>query len=200
MLTVAIQAGGQSHRMGSDKGLLLLAGRPLIEHMLIRVKGLGDEILITTNQPQNYSFLGVRIVSDTVPGAGVLIGLHTALSAAQGEYVLALACDMPFVSRPLLEYMINMMPRADVVIPHHSGNYEPLHAVYNKHNCLPAVEAALEAGKNRVISFFPSVQVTIVGATDLIRLDPQGLSFFNINTPEELDQATRILAEGKGAI
>lgn len=199
-MTVAIQAGGQSHRMGIDKGLLPLADRPLIEHILIRVKDLGDEILITTNQPQDYSFLGVRIVSDPVPGAGILTGLHTALSAAQGEYVLVLACDMPFVNRPLLEYMINLTPRTDVIVPHHSGNYEPLHAVYNKRNCLPAVEAALEAGKNRVISFFPSVQVTIVDETDLSRLDPQGLSFFNINTPEDLNHAMRILAEGRGEI
>jgi molybdopterin-guanine dinucleotide biosynthesis protein A len=199
-LTVAIQAGGQSRRMGRGKGLLPLAGIPLIEHILRRVKGLGDEILITTNQPRDYTFLGVRIISDPIPGVGALTALHTALSAAQGERVLVLACDMPFVSQPLLEYMINLTPQTDVVVPYHRGNYEPLHAVYNKRNCLPAVEGALEAGESRVISFFPNVQVTIVGETTLTRLDPQGLSFFNINTPEDLDQATRILAERNGEI
>lgn len=200
VLTVAIQAGGQSSRLGRDKGLLSLAGIPLIEHILGRVKGLGDEILITSNHPRDYSFPGVRTISDPVPGAGALTALHTALSAAQGERVLVLACDMPFVSRPLLEHMINLTPQTDVIVPHHRGNYEPLHAVYNKRNCLPAVEDALEAGESRVISFFPSVQVTIVDETTLTRFDPQGLSFFNINTPEDLDQASRILAERNGEI
>ena len=195
MLTVAIQAGGQSLRMGSDKGLLPLAGKPLIEHLLARVDGLGDEILITTNQPQRYSYLGVKLVADAVPDAGTLAGLQTALSAAQGASVLVLACDMPFVSRPLLQHLIRLAPQADVVIPQHRGNYEPLHAVYNKYNCLHALEAALEAGEKRVISFFPRVQVAIVGEAELARLDPKGSSFFNINTPEELDQAERMLAE-----
>jgi molybdopterin-guanine dinucleotide biosynthesis protein A len=197
MLTVAIQAGGQSLRMGSDKGLLPLAGKPLIEHLLARVAGLGDEILITTNQPQGYSYLGVKLVADSVPGSGALVGLKTALSAAQGSSVLVLACDMPFVSRPLLQHLIRLAPQADVVIPQHGGNYEPLHAVYNKYNCLLALETALEAGEKRLFSFFPLVQVAIVGEVELAHLDPKGSSFININTPEELDQAERMLAEGR---
>ena len=197
MITVAIQAGGRSLRMGCNKGLLPLAGKPMIEHLLERVDGLGDEILITTNMPQDYSSLGVKLVADAVPGAGTLAGLQTALSAAQGASVLVLACDMPFVSRPLLQHLIRLAPNADVVIPKHGGNYEPLHAVYNKHNCLLALEAALEAGEKRMISFFPHVQVAIVGEAELARLDPKGSSFFNINSPEELDQAERMLAEGR---
>ena len=197
MITVAIQAGGRSLRMGCNKGLLPLAGKPMIEHLLERVDGLGDEILITTNMPQDYSSPGVKLVADAVPGAGTPAGLQTALSAAQGASVLVLACDMPFVSRPLLQHLIRLAPNADVVIPKHGGNYEPLHAVYNKHNCLLALEAALEAGEKRMISFFPHVQVAIVGEAELARLDPKGSSFFNINSPEELDQAERMLAEGR---
>lgn len=197
MLTIAIQAGGGSHRMGSDKALLPLADKPLIEHLLMRVDDLGDDILVTTNRPQDYAFLGVRLVSDPVPGLGALGGLHTALNAALGRSVLILACDMPFVSRPLLEHLVSLAAQADVVVPCHEGHFEPLHALYDKQGCLPAIEAALAAGEKRLISFYPQVHVLSVEGTELSRLDPRGLSFFNVNTSQALAQAERILAEGE---
>jgi len=197
VLTIAIQAGGESHRIGRNKALLPLAGRSLIEHVLARLEGLGDEILITTNLPQDYSFLGLRLVADLVPGVGALAGLHTSLAAARWDSVLVVACDMPFISRPLLEHLVGLAPQADLVIPRHGDKYEPLHAVYNRRNCLPALENALAAGSNRLISFLPQVKVLPVEESELTRLDPQGLSFFNINTPEDLAQAEILLAEGE---
>jgi len=194
MLTVAVQAGGRSSRMGSDKALLRLDGIPLIERLLQRVSGLGEEILITTNRPQDYQYLGLRMASDPEPGAGALHGLHTALEAARGQTVLVLACDMPFVSRPLLEHMLQLAEAADLVVPRRGGEYEPLHAVYSK-GCLPALEAALQHGERRMISFFPSLNLRTVEQEEIDRLDPEGLSFFNVNTPEDLRKAERILAQ-----
>ena len=193
MLTVAVQAGGRSSRMGSDKALLRLDGIPLIERLLQRVSGLGEEILITTNRPQDYQYLGLRMASDPEPGAGALHGLRTALEAARGQTVLVLACDMPFVSRPLLEHMLQLAEAADLVVPRRGGEYEPLHAVYSK-GCLPALEAALQRGQRRMISFFPSLNLRTVEQEEIDRLDPEGLSFFNVNTPEDLRKAERILA------
>ena len=194
MLTVAVQAGGRSSRMGSDKALLRLDGIPLIERLLQRVSGLGEETLITTNRPQDYQYLGLRMASDPEPGAGALHGLRTALEAARGQTVLVLACDMPFVSRPLLEHMLQLAESADLVVPRRGGEYEPLHAVYSK-GCLPALEAALQHGERRMISFFPSLNLHTVEQEEIDRLDPQGLSFFNVNTPEDLRKAERILAQ-----
>jgi molybdopterin-guanine dinucleotide biosynthesis protein A len=196
MVTIAIQAGGFSRRMGRDKGLIPLAGKPLIEHLLARVEGLGEEILITTNRPQEYTYLGFRLASDPVPGEGALPGLRTALEAAAGDTVLVLACDMPFVSRPLLEYLLNLSPEADVVVPRRLGKYEPLHAVYRKQVCLPALETSLADREMRIISFFNAVKVLTVEQEALAGLDPQGLSFFNVNTPEDLALAERLLQEG----
>ncbi|MEW6569361.1 MAG: molybdenum cofactor guanylyltransferase [Chloroflexota bacterium] len=198
MVTVAIQAGGRSRRMGRDKGLVPLAGKPLIQHLLDRVAGLGDEILVTTNRPDDYAFLGVRLASDPVPGAGALAGLHTALEAARGQTVIVLACDMPFVSRPLLEHLLKLARQgeAQVVVPRRGREYEPLHAVYAR-ACLAAIEAAQAAGEGRMISFFSRVRVAAVEEDELVRYDPEGLSFFNVNTPEDLAQAERILAEGR---
>ncbi len=181
--------------MGRDKGLVPLAGRPMISHLLARVDGLGDEILITTNCPEDYAFTGARMASDASPGAGALAGLSTALSAARGETVLVLACDMPFVSRPLLAHLLSLAPQADVILPRRGWEYEPLHAVYAR-GCLPAIEAALAAGKGRMISFLDDVRVQVVEESDLARFDPDGRSFFNVNTPADLTQAEAWLAAG----
>lgn len=165
----------------------------MIERLLLRLHGLAEDILVTTNRPEDYAFLGVRLASDRVPGAGALAGLRTALAAALGETVLVLACDLPFVARPLLEYLLERAGEADVVIPRRGGEYEPLLAVYAR-SVLPAVESALAAGQSRMISFFPEVRVLAIEPGEWTPFDPEGLSFFNVNTPEELAEAERLLA------
>jgi len=184
--------------MGRDKGLVLLGGRPLISHVLERVAGVGDETLVTTNSPQAYAFTGARLAADASPGGGALLGLSTALSAAQGETVLVLACDMPFVSRPLLAHLLSLAASADVILPRRAGEYEPLHAVYSR-TCLTAVLAALAAGKRRMISFLDDVRLCVVEESELAGFDADGRSFFNVNTPADLAQAEAWLADGSPA-
>lgn len=192
MVSVVIQAGGESRRMGQDKGLVQLAGRPLVQHVLDRVRSLGDELWITTNRPESYAFLGVPTASDPEPGLGALAGLRTALRAARADTVLVVACDMPFLQPALLRYLLSRAGEADIVIPRRGGEFEPLHAVYQR-TCLPALEAALARGEARMISFFPDVRLLPVDPPQLAAYDPAGLSFFNINTPDDLSQAERQL-------
>ena len=195
MLTVALQAGGTSRRMGRDKARVLLDGRPLITHVLERAAPLGDEVIVTTNAPRAYAFLGgVRLVADEQPGAGALAGLRTALRAASHERLLVLACDLPFVCVPLIEHLLRAAPAADVVVPRWRGELEPLQAVYRR-SCLAAVERALAEGRRRMIDFHADVRVHVVEEDVVARLDPQGLTFFNINTPADLQTAERLLAE-----
>jgi molybdopterin-guanine dinucleotide biosynthesis protein A len=195
MLTVSVQAGGRSTRLPGDKALMPLAGKPLIEHVLRRVEGLGDELMITTNRPEAYEYLGVRLVSDADPGAGTLAGLQTALQAARGETILVVACDMPFVQHGVLDHMLGLAKDAEVVVPRRGEFYEPLQAVYAR-RCLPAIGRALEADEKRVVSFFPDVIVRTVEDDVLDKLDPAGLSFFNVNTPEDLEKAEAMLRAG----
>jgi molybdopterin-guanine dinucleotide biosynthesis protein A len=195
MVTVAVQAGGHSSRFGKEKAFVPLAGRPLIEHVLQRVKGVGDEVLITTNRPEAYAHLGLRLVEDVMPGAGPLGGLHAALRAAVGDVVLVIASDMPFVEPGLLRHMLELAPGAQVVIPQRGEYFEPLQAVYHR-SCLPAVERALQAGELRMVSFFHEVRVLSVEGEMLDNLDPRRLSFFNINTPHDLSKAEALLHEG----
>jgi molybdopterin-guanine dinucleotide biosynthesis protein A len=193
MITIAVQAGGKSSRMGEDKALIRLGGIPLIERVLTRIDGLADEILITTNRPETLAHLNLRMAGDEVPGAGALHGLKTALSAARGEVVLILSCDTPFVSRELLEHLLDRAHEADVIVPKHGDKYEPLQAVYNRARCLPAVEAALVSGERRMVSFYPQVRVLPIEEHVLSKLDPSGLSFFNLNTAEDLERAEQLL-------
>lgn len=198
MISVVIQAGGQSSRMGVDKGLVPLAGRPMIEHVLARVAGLGAETLITTNNQDEYEYLGLPMASDEEPGAGALPGLRTALRAAQGETVLVVACDMPFVNRLLLEHLLSLSREADVVVPRWKDRYQTLQTVYARKKCLKAVDEALAQGERRMISFYPQVLVRHVPPEEVEEYDPTGRSFFNVNTPEELAEAERFLAELRG--
>jgi molybdopterin-guanine dinucleotide biosynthesis protein A len=196
MITTAIQAGGSSSRMGHDKAFVELNGRPLIEHVIRRIANLGDETLIVTNQLRAYSHLGLRTVPDAVSGTGALVGLYSALCAAQGDTVLVVACDMPFLNRALLEHQLRLAPQADAVVPRHQSQYEPLHAVYDRRMCLPAIEESLQAGEERLVSFYPNVRVLTVDEVVLDRLDPGGLSFFNVNTPQDLARAEQLIADG----
>ena len=194
MLSVVIQAGGESRRMGQDKGLLLLLGQPLIARVMARVASLADEVLVTTNHPEAYRFLGVPLFEDIYPGMGALGGLYTALTVARHPLVAVVACDMPFASPEILAAARQRLLEADVdvVIPQSEDGYEPFHAVYRRDICLPAVKDALEAGERRLISWFPAVKVATLSAEEVTRLDPLKLAFWNLNTPEELQQAEQM--------
>jgi molybdopterin-guanine dinucleotide biosynthesis protein A len=194
MITIAIQAGGRSIRMGQDKGLVKLGELALIEHVLKRLSGLGDEVIITTNQPDKYAHLGVPLYADAIPGAGAASGLQTALEAAQGEKVLVAACDMPFVQPRLAQTLLEQLSSGiDVVVPYRDGRYEPMLAVYRRDTCLPALSLALDQGQRRLIGFYPQVQVLTITDSDLNQLDPEGISFFNVNTPDDLAIAKKML-------
>lgn len=199
MLSVVVQAGGQSQRMGENKALKPFLGQVLIERVVSRLRPIADELILTTNEPQLYDFIEARKAADWRPGLGPLGGLHTALSEAQFDRVAVVACDMPFASGALLLAAAQILDNegVDVVIAESPEGFEPMHAVYKRRTCLPAIEAAIDAGQRRVISWFPAVSVRRLTADELRRHDPEGLAFWNVNTPEEFSRAEqRALAAG----
>lgn len=194
MLSLVIQAGGESRRMGKDKALIPFLGRTMIERVLGRISKLADEVLVTTNKPESYAFLGLRLVPDVIPGRGALGGLYTALSAAGQPLVAVVACDMPFVSSELLAYERDLLNQGgyDAVIPRTQGGTEPFHAVYQREACLPLVEAVIQADKWRVDAWYANANVRLLSPEETRPYDPQGLAFWNVNTPEELAEAERM--------
>jgi molybdopterin-guanine dinucleotide biosynthesis protein A len=194
MLTISIQAGGQSSRMGEDKALKTFLGRPLIQRVIERLAPIANELIVTTNRPEAYTFLDVPLISDLKPGRGALGGLYTAIASAAHPIVAVVACDMPFASATFIENASRLLAEeeADVVIAKSNEGYEPLHAVYRRATCLPAIEAAIDANQWKVIAWFPRVKVRVLTAEEMKPLDPAGLAFWNVNTPEEFAKAEQI--------
>jgi len=186
--------------MGEDKALKPFLGRPLIQRVVERLQPIADELIVTTNQPEAYAFLGLQLHADLKPGRGALGGLYTAIASATQPLVAVVACDMPFASAALLQAATQLMNNeaVDVVIPQvtsaseaekRSGGYEPLHAVYRRTTCLPAIESALEADQWKVIAWFSKVKVRSLTSAEIKPFDPDGLAFWNVNTPEEFAKA-----------
>ncbi|MCB2180054.1 molybdenum cofactor guanylyltransferase [bacterium] len=191
--SIAIQAGGKSTRMGHDKGLLDFGGTPLVAYIYSQVKDKSKDIFIISNTPDQYKQFGLPVHEDVYKDIGALGGVHTVLSYTQTDHALILACDMPFVNPKIVDLLLSYATDYDVVVPriHPKGFVEPFKAIYSK-RCLPFVDAAIKAGERRVISFFDSVRVKYVEREEIFPVDPEFLSFMNVNTPEDLETALKI--------
>lgn len=191
MVSLVIQAGGESRRMGQNKALIPFMGRPLIQRVIARLQPLADEVIITSNQPDGFEQFQYPLVPDVLPGMGALGGLYTALWAARNPLVMVAACDMPFANRELFQYQVDLLIRdgLDVAIPGYGEGWEPFHSVYRRDTCLPVIKKALEQGQKRLISWLPRVKVSYLGAEVIGIYDSLGIAFQNVNTPEELEQA-----------
>lgn len=187
-LTVAIMAGGKSSRMGRNKSFVSLGGKPLVEHVLERVAPLSKHQLLITNAPDSYAYLRLPMVGDIYKDKGPLAGIFTAVFHATTPYTLIVATDMPWLNESLLRYQISLKEEADVIIPRWDKFPEPLHAVYSK-AVLPPIEQNLEADRLKVTRFFGQVSVRFVERAEIEQFDPNGRSFANINTPDQLQAA-----------
>ncbi len=183
-ITGVILAGGESRRMGCDKSLLPIDGARFIDHIHRRMSTLFDEVIIVTNSPGLYQDVPCRKVPDIYFAKGSLAGIHSGLCHAQSKRIFVVACDMPLLKADLIRTICESADAGDVVIPRTADGFQPLHALYHK-RCIPAMEEILDEGKRRIVAFFPKVQVHAVEEAHLSHLDPQGLSFRNINTPQE---------------
>jgi molybdopterin-guanine dinucleotide biosynthesis protein A len=197
MFTIIIQAGGKSKRMGKDKALLDFLGEPLILRVINRVKAIADEVIVTTNHPEKFWFLDIKLVPDIIPHRGALGGLYTALSAAKHATAAIIACDMPFINPNLLiaerEFLIQKT--ADLVVPETENGMEPLHAIYRRDRCLQPILEAIKADRWRVDSWYEQVNLAPFPLDEIQKVDPNLLSFRNINTPQELQGAIRLAKE-----
>jgi len=198
ILTVSglVLAGGQSSRLGTDKSFINVNGQSLIEHIVAKLTRLSDDVIIVTNSPDEYDHLEARLVGDIYPGKGALGGIYSGLRAAANAYSLVVACDMPFLDLNLLRYMIILAREHDVVIPRIGGLPEPLHAIYSKH-CLEPIDRLLARGGLKIVDFFSEVRVRYVEEGEVDIFDPQHLSFFNVNTLNDLEEMKKLARKGK---
>ncbi len=188
-VTAAIMAGGRSQRMGVDKTLLPFDGEPLVRRVAETAARVCAEVVVVTNRPEAMSEAGlapdVRVLTDEVAYQGPLGGLASALAAAQADWVLALAADMPWLEPSVIRALWDARGDAQVVLPVSERGPEPLLALYHR-DCLPEVRRVLASGRRRLIAILPAVRVAEVSLDALELVDPGLRSLVNVNTPEEL--------------
>ena len=183
-VSCVILAGGKSIRMGSNKALLPYRGGRLIEAIHRQMTEIFTEVILVTNNPEQYEFLPCRKAPDLFTDGGALAGIHSGLRQSSNPAIFVVACDMPFLNNGLIRHLAGRADKGSVIIPEGPAGLEPLHAVYGR-GCLAAIEESLTSGKKRVISFFDHVEIIKVNAEQIATFDPSFTSFSNINTPDE---------------
>lgn len=209
-----ILAGGKSTRFGEgvDKAFLPLGNKLLIQWVIEKISPLLNEIIIVTNNKEKkFKKFAVKLVKDIYSGYGALSGLHSGLSNAKNFYSFVCACDTPFIRPELVRYLIKKKKKYDVVIPwlenfpgqgrHRSGasqgGQQPFSALYSK-NCLkPIVEVMKKKTNPKIIDFFERVNVCKIDEKEIKKVDPQLISFFNINTWDDFKKAKSIIRKEK---
>jgi len=198
-VTSIVLAGGKNLRLGRSKAREVIGGKSLIECVVERLRPLSSQILIVTSREES-DFPVVpetQVLIDHYPDKGPLGGIYSGLLASRSAYSVVVACDMPFLNTELLRYMIGLSADFDAVVPRlGEGMAEPLHAVYSK-SCLSKMKARLECNQLGVYSFLDTVRVRYVEGAECQRLDPQLLSFFNINNQSDLERAITLAEENR---
>lgn len=192
----AILAGGLGSRLGHvDKARLEVGGQPILERLLAVCQGLFSEILVAGRDPERFVGLAVRAVPDLTGKRGSLAGIQAALAHARAPHCFVVACDAPFVSRKLVQLLLSRLePGDDVLIPRKPDGYlEPLCAIYSR-RCLPHIEERLAQDRFKIVEFFPKVRVREIPPEEVLAADPELVSFFNVNTPGDLEEARRLAA------
>jgi len=171
--------------MGENKAFLEIEGTPIITRIYHLFKELFQEVIIVTNQMEFFKNFDSKIYNDLMPDKGALGGLYTGIFFSSFQYSFCVACDMPFIKKSLVEYLVKNIQNNDVVVPRTQDGLQPLHAIYSK-NCLQPIEKIIEEGKYKIIDMYKMVRVRVVEEHEFLCLDPFRDSFININTPEEL--------------
>ncbi len=201
MLSGAVLSGGKSSRMGRDKGMVKLGGRPLVDHVAKVLTEVTDEVLVSVAKGKSVEYEellgdGFTIVEDVEEGIGPLEGLITALSAARGEYVLISPCDTPFLKTGVCRTTASHAYGRDGAVPIVRGYREPLHAVYRRVNALEAFKKTIEKGDRRPTDAYGMLDLVPVPEDVLRESDPHLVSFWNLNSPEDLSLAEEEMRNG----
>jgi len=184
-MSATILAGGNSVRMGENKAFLEIDGIPIISRIHTLFKELFEEVIIVTNEKSVFENFDSKIYTDLLSNKGALGGLYTGIFYSSFRYSFCVACDMPFIKKSLVKFLIENTNEDDAIVPRTSDGLQPLHAIYSK-NCLDPIKTIIEQGKYRIIDFYDFIKVKIVDEIDFLHLDPVRESFINVNTPEEL--------------
>lgn len=201
-VTAVILAGGKGNRLGCNKALLKIGDTYLLEILVSNIKAMSDRILLVVS-PYDYNHLlsihsslfssnCVSVICDSIPNQGPLLGLIEALKWSDEEWIFLVGCDMPFIEKPLVRLIYQSRKKgSQVLVPQLNNFLEPLHAFYHR-SCLKAAETAYKQGKRKIKDFYPFVNVSVLEEKAMRVIKDYQISFFNINSAEDLQRAQKI--------
>ncbi|MEK6692653.1 MAG: molybdenum cofactor guanylyltransferase [Nitrospirota bacterium] len=189
-VTGIILSGGESRRMASEKAFMEIDGISLIENILNGFDGLFDEVIIVTNKPELYISYDAMLVGDLFKKKGPMAGLYSGLLNSRNNYSFVVACDMPFLNRSLISFMMDIADGVDIVIPKVNGLVEPLHAIYSK-RCLDLIEKNLKEENLGLRGILGQSKVRYVGEDEITIFDPDMNFLININSSEDIKKVTQ---------
>lgn len=189
----SILAGGENRRIPYIKGLLKVNGLTIIERNLNILKEIFHRVVISTNSPEIYFPFGVPLIGDIIKERGPMAGIFSVLVSALVDPVFVIACDMPFVKKELIVYMkdrfeeLSLRNDIDAMVPRFNGEVEPLFGIYNP-SIKDRVEESLKAGQKGLYVFLQNINTVYIEEQEIRDIDPDGLSFVNINTLEDYEK------------
>lgn len=183
-----ILSGGKSSRMGTNKALLKIDGKTNIERIKEALEEVFSDIILVTNEMEEYRFLNLPMVADIYPGKGPLAGIHSGLIASSYDVNFVVACDMPFISSNLAKYLIEQSDGYDVVVPKIGGKLHPLFSVFKKSN-LSIIEDELKKEKLRIRDLFDLLKVRVINEDEIVDTIDEDIerSFYNMNSPSDYE-------------
>ena len=196
-VTSIILAGGKNLRLGRNKAFEVIRGKTIIDRIFERLEPISRQIVIVTSWAQFDIELNLNadVVADIYPDMGPLGGIYTGLTASTSDINIIAACDMPFLNTELLEYMADILAGYDAVVPRLANEMiEPLHAVYSK-SCLSRIDERLATKKLSIHAFLGEVNVRYLDEEESRKIDPELISFFNINYQTDMDKALKMAEE-----
>jgi len=189
--TAVVLTGGKSSRMGRPKALLPFDGEPLIVQIVRHLKRVFAETVVVAAPEQELPLLPVALVRDQVAYQGPVSGIYRGLKAATKEVCFVTSCDAPFLDLALISHLLSEISDCDVVVPFWQERFQPLHAVYRR-SVAPLLHEQLERGELRPIFLYDKVRTRKVHEDEIRTLDPEGMSFLNMNSPADYDSALQL--------
>jgi len=192
-----ILAGGENRRLPEIKGFIEIGGKKIIESSVGLLKGIFDAVIISTNNPEWYFYLGIPMVGDVVSYRGPMTGILSALISLEVPEIFVTACDMPFIQPALVKYIVSRAQNRDTefqvwdaVVPIFDGKPQPLLGMYSK-RLIPKMENSIREGNRGLRDFLKKITVLYISEDEVRTLDPEGRSFVNINTSEDYEREMR---------
>ncbi len=190
-MNALILAGGENKRLPMLKGFLEINGKRIIESNIDLLERIFDKVVISTNNPEHYFYLGRPMIGDTMTERGPMTGILSTLNLPEISEIFVTACDMPFISSELIHFMLDQWDtKWDAAVPFFDRKPQPLLGIYSK-SIAQNMEGSIKSGTRSLRKFLQDIHVLYISEKDVRRIDPEGKSFVNINTPEDVDHVMK---------